>query len=1412
MSYSDYFHIDAQYFPTISLAERKQWDKQWERYYPHARFAELLRKSVALLSDQSSRGALLVRGTYGTGKSHSVLALAELLQAPEEAVQAYFGRYPDQLDGGKLLNDLLSARRHAQGEGETGGTPLVVARIGSSDLHNDAQLCAALQEAIVGALGDNDREALRLNTDREEFLDWLDGHEAAWGDFIKHSQAPDLTPGFVRDTLKGESWMETLGRCQQVCRDNGLARYACNIDRLIEWLTELCGKLRRTIVFIYDEFGNFLANSHDGPDGLQRLAELGKTQRFKLIMVSHLPDKIKDRFDECEIALPDTIALQLLARAMQPSAENPLRDKWMKLHGALEGRTEESRKRVAQWIGGDPALGDTLKGILPIHPYTALLLKHIATIFKSNQRSLFDYAKLPAAEQPHGFLAWCAGHDPRDEASNLLTLDEIFDFLSDNLRAEGSINAAVQASLGDYARRSGTLSAAAQRTLKCVLILQALSDASGGSGLIAAFQATKEHLRLAFDGMPQWQDATHAALTELKAKGAVYETLETPADSHAGTVTVYRAGSNSASEAAAREAEEKKALAYDCQTIFNTLAGPPDQPDLTKWLPPYLQCRVRAQLLPYDPRGANLRAFASEAETERDGGDGRHLYLGLCVCRHDESEPLQKTLAKKAGSPEWPANALLVLAQRTLDEETIKRWSASHARAESTKSSDRAESNSARKQADKVLLDYLEKGAKGGPFAHFAGGEKRACNDLTSLFEEVMRSVREAFKLAQETFLPQTDTVWKTTYYRDGLKQGLDAARKPGGNFSSFANSAPEAWRAAAGEPDYLARLPHNAVSQWGLHLRATIDAGLEAEGSVSLAHLYQAFRKPPYGLLPTAGAAYLMGFLLRPYVAADGEPLLLSENGVVRGAVNTLTNKEELIAGLNAAFSSDGCGKASLYSLVRQTPELQAFLSAVAELLHLEGERCTTSDQARLAARAALRSLRYPLCLCQESLARQLDEPQREAAKQMLAGLLEWLGGDHDSALPTPLTERLGRLALDHPESVTGLAGLLNKDRLALATNEWLAEHAASLLKLATEIDDHGHYVDRLLDKATNEANDSAWLWKKEDWQGRALALTTDYEIARATNELGLTGNHSLDDALGKWRQMANECKMPLDYKELHEALPGCARLLDLLRDLLDGTLDESRHNDLLDAIRNEGRAYLEFVKNPYPTFQKACSFYVEVEEAQEVYKRLLPCTLLKTGVFQTALDKTVKDVRSDSALRQLRESWRQATGTATPSEWAKEHRTPLAPFAPDDGEWKSALSILDGKTGQPTPKQLGSAADYLNNHGALLKRLSDPAQRDEVMRVHVLQEEAAVIGDVEEARKMMAEKCRNVSPLDYHTSDEVRKTVRAMARDKWNRSGLAKVQSRLNGTSADEVKKLLLKLIEDDYLVGTRLFPNDN
>ena len=75
------------------------------------------------------------------------------------------------------------------------------------------------------------------------------------------------------------------------------------------------------------------------------------------------------------------MAFQLMGAAMQVVDDSVVSKDWGDVLFDLEERTKESRKRIKQSAGIDDK---ELRGILPIHPYAACLLKHISASFASN--------------------------------------------------------------------------------------------------------------------------------------------------------------------------------------------------------------------------------------------------------------------------------------------------------------------------------------------------------------------------------------------------------------------------------------------------------------------------------------------------------------------------------------------------------------------------------------------------------------------------------------------------------------------------------------------------------------------------------------------------------------------------------------------------------------------------------------------------------------------------------------------------------------------------------------------------------------------------------------------------------------------------------------------------------------------
>ena len=68
-----------------------------------------------------------------------------------------------------------------------------------------------------------------------------------------------------------------------------------------------------------------------------------------------------------------------------------------------------------------------------MHPYASLLLKYIATIFKSNTRSMFEF--IIDTIDKHGFRWYIEKYGP-DSDQNLLTVDLLWDYFYEDGQAE----------------------------------------------------------------------------------------------------------------------------------------------------------------------------------------------------------------------------------------------------------------------------------------------------------------------------------------------------------------------------------------------------------------------------------------------------------------------------------------------------------------------------------------------------------------------------------------------------------------------------------------------------------------------------------------------------------------------------------------------------------------------------------------------------------------------------------------------------------------------------------------------------------------------------------------------------------------------------------------------------------------
>lgn len=434
--YRDYFDIDPEYFSQVNEDIINNQPDYWKKFYPHETFVRLVKDTISILS-RKQKVSLWVEGAYGTGKSHAVLTLKKLLEAPEEDTRQYFDRFSNQLSK-DLFNSFQQIKSGQQ-------KILTVHRYGSSNIYGDRDLVFAIQESISNALSaaglQGGGSALKDSAIKWLSQDWA---KNAFNELIKTEYA-NIFGGSDVDTIisnlntyTGKALKELMSNIMRVGKEKHFSALTMEADDLVEWIKEVIKENNlKAIAFIWDEFTEYFRNNMRALTGFQKIVDVSGNDPFYMIIVTHnvthiFPESDKDwkkimgRFVQpiCNIELPENMAFRLMGEAMEESKDTAVQADWKITRDILYERTHDARKLVKEKAGIND---EELKRILPIHPYAALLLKHISSAFDSNQRSMFDFIKNDRGDDIKGFQWFIDNCGPYDE-NPLLTIDMLWDF------------------------------------------------------------------------------------------------------------------------------------------------------------------------------------------------------------------------------------------------------------------------------------------------------------------------------------------------------------------------------------------------------------------------------------------------------------------------------------------------------------------------------------------------------------------------------------------------------------------------------------------------------------------------------------------------------------------------------------------------------------------------------------------------------------------------------------------------------------------------------------------------------------------------------------------------------------------------------------------------------------------------
>lgn len=463
-----------------SIEEEK--DNQWKSFIPNDQFNTVLRTVISSVrgNDIDKHKSFWIRGTYGTGKSHAVAVITHLLSDPVEDICKWVDdEYQDEKF--KTIRDQIYSLRKQK--------RLLPVKLESlHDMSHVADLPLVLQTAVVKALNENDIEIV-VDTDYDELINHIKGNAVIWDDLIsRFAELRSIAP--TREVLM----KKLAGKDMATYQKAKSAQRKANINIILSqenaasWLIEVQEKLRaqtdyKGLLIIWDEFTDVMSDTI-GISVLKALQTIA--QKFAneendsfLFLISHPSafDKLSNeetkqtdgRYHRMMYNMEPVSAFKIMSRKFKiidQERHESMRNYFYTLNGQLLDLYTQT--------SNDPqdTRNDLLK-LFPLHPATANLATHYATVVGSSSRSVFEFIGDNTAME--SFLK-------SEEAFTnryTVTADYLWDFVLKVFQEDVVNYGAVTERFNTYRLHVEQHSKAAYAIFKGILLLNAFNNISG---------------------------------------------------------------------------------------------------------------------------------------------------------------------------------------------------------------------------------------------------------------------------------------------------------------------------------------------------------------------------------------------------------------------------------------------------------------------------------------------------------------------------------------------------------------------------------------------------------------------------------------------------------------------------------------------------------------------------------------------------------------------------------------------------------------------------------------------------------------------------------------------------------------------------------------------------------------------
>lgn len=1378
--YREYFDIDDRYFPCIDDAAIDA-GAPWDNTYPHSTFIDMLTEMERALARQNNGRTLWIEGAYGTGKSQCAYALREILEVPEAELRDYWGRYEPLKKKTDLLEKLIGHKKKG----------IVVAyRYASGGIMSARDLFFAIQESVKSALVQQNVSYLGENTLKESIIAWLQDidHKLMFNSLL---QNPDKewralfsqsTADEVLNALRKNGEVKSLvDNIFRLADKEGITALTIDSDRLIAWLTDIIDRNNVKIVFIWDEFSDYFKNNRESLSEFQRVAALVQNKPFYFIVVTHEPQqiyvadndrgtqsKVSDRFISIPIVLPDNIAFDLIGHAF--NVKSAAKSEWDILADDLNDRVKNSRSKVMGVAKIDNP--QVIKDIMPLHPMAALLLKNIASAFKSNQRSMFDFIKSSNTDDVKAFQWFIENTGPFDDHP-LLTVDMLWNFFYE--KGRDNLTSDIRLILDTFPQQQN-LREDEKAVLKAILIMQAIDQRLGGT--IDLFKATEQNLSYVFEGIPDLEGTKSANLAkQLREKGIL---ISNPIS---GGRHVYAA--------AVLAGDQAKIDKYKNDVRQNsTTSKLVTEGGLSTVLSLSPALRLRFESEPGTGKITPVTAadFTRTINNLRDKATGWNFHAVIAFAKNEgEAAAFRKTLRAAVADKHYESIVFIDALSTPLGSEAFEQYVDFSAMAMYYQGSNNISSRESSDKAKRVLDQDWRNRIYNGQFIvyTYANQEGEKLGNSQGVASVLQTIVTTKFPYAFDFVRGLTESQLKITpAMKQSAKAGITQVTS-GVVGGVEKHVLPTVWMIDNyWENPTTSSLP---ISKIKVEVDKHIKSAFDRDGQISIGEIYD-FLEETYGFAPCNLSAFIAGFLLKEY---GGEPYRYSDSS---GGHEQMTHDKL------AEMLGNYIGKSPKPTyIVKMTADEMAFYELTEKAWGIQPNSCSSAGQAAIAVSAKMRGLNLPVWCLEE-----VDTVGVFDVVQKYSELVQKEGNEaHKKAV------EIGKIVSKKTYLADSLSALVTGDNCQKGMREYLRSfEGGKVMKLAKAI---GAEDNVLTDIRRLFGVKHSCLWDKQTGEDEIRKLLTEYSIVKESNTILNTSAHSLTEAFKEWRERLKFIGISCDA--LRAKYPALAKVLDTLLKICkqEEILPEQLkvfHSELV----THGAEIRELLNNDRRVFTELYEPYLEDLSDDDIVD--IKCKL-QTGLFE--LPKTDCNVKVREAAEEFRKNqlksqlfslWKGKTGTKNPREWSSRYRTPIL-CCVSEAEYekaKKAFETLNHNGG--TDAEIKASLAFLEST-TLFDVLADDDKRNTAFNRDIVGEYSALLSDLNKVRDTLDR--LSVDTYDWRDNPSVKSKVKELAEAEYNAGGSDRVLLKIDEMDDAQLKQYLKRLVKDSIRVGIEILANE-